>query len=1005
MRKTILGFNLLFCFSLFSQTNAKLEAYAQETAYNNQKQLNFIKLKESHQINESEVAEFINLMVLNNGSNKVAVLKSDKDALGFTHIKYSILYKGTLIFNKLIIAHIQNGKLISLNGDLQEIKTPSNSFSMSEKNALNSALTKINAKVYKWQIKAEEEHMRETLKQPDFTYYPKGIKVVYEKDNKFHYAWEFKIYAQEPLSHANVFVDATTGKILGEQNLICNADVTSTVLTKYSGTQTVTTDQNGPTFRLREVARGLGIQTFNMGNTMTYSSTDFTNATTSWTTIIPDQPARDAHWGAENTYDYYMNIHNRNSIDGAGYQLLSYVHYSTNYNNAFWDGIRMTYGDGDGAVFTVLTSQDVCGHEITHGLVENTAALNGGEADALNEGYADIFGTSIERYRKPGTWDWKMGAEITPSGNGIRNLLNPNLLNDPDTYLGTYWDPGGEPHNNSTPISHCFYLMVAGGTGTNDINNAYTVTPLGNVDAEKIAFRALTVYFTPGTDYANARVCNIQAAKDLFGSCSNQVIQTTNAFYAIGVGAAYAPGAINPNFTANTNTICILPAPVNFNNLTQNGLSYTWYFGDGATSTSTNPVHSYTANGTYNVKLKALGCLTGSDSLTLNSYILINAPASATTTGAGICVGGTVNLTANGTGTLDWYASPGSTVVLNTGTNYATPNLTNTTTYYVVNSTANVPVTGGIPSSTAVGTSGGYLNNNAQYLIFDVIQSGTLQTVIAYAQAAGVRTIELRNSANVVLYSSGINMALGINTLTLNYPLTPGTNYQLGTNGGSLSNMFRTNTGVAFPYAMGGIVNITGSSAGSAFYYWYYNWKVQKANCVSAAVPVTASVNPLPNLVISVPSTTVCLDGGVINLTGSPAGGVFSGPGITGATFDPSVGVGSYNVVYNYTDGNSCSNSTTLTLNVNVCSGIASINAANQYISIFPNPATDVVMIKSAADMKLKITDAVGKLILDKSLISNEEKINTSIIAKGLYFISLQNAAGKLIKTGKLIIE
>jgi Zn-dependent metalloprotease len=1000
--KKLLSLVFIAPFVLQAQLNQKLAPYAEESVVDAKGQLSFIKFKTDHLVNEADVPQFINSMIFGNGLCKVQQNKVDRDNFGFSHTRYTVAYKGVTVFNKMIIAHCQDGKMTTLNGDLNEIKAPSNNFSLSEKSALNAALKKVNAKVYKWQVKAEEEHMRQALNQPDFTYYPKGEKVVFEKDGKFYYAYRFNIYAQEPLYRANVFVDASSGKVLAEQNLICNVDVPATVLTKYSSTQTVTCDNNGGTYRFRETARGLGIETYNMNNTNVYSATDFTNATTTWTVVNSDQPARDAHWGAEKTYDYYWYNHNINSIDNAGYKLLSYVHYNTNYNNAFWDGTRMTYGDGNGTQYTVFTALDVCGHEITHGLVSNTGALNGGgtgEPDALNEGFADIFGTSIERYSKPGTWDWIMGKDITVNNLGIRNLSNPNSMSDPDTYGGTYWDPAGEPHNNSTPSTYWFYLLVTGGSGTNDLNNAYTVNGIGNTAAENIAFRALTVYFVPSTNYANCRVACIQAAKDLYGACSNEVIQTTNAWYAVGVGAQYAPGVIGPNFTASPVSICSLPASVNFNNTTQAGLNYTWYFGDGATSTSTNPAHSYTANGTYNVKLVATGCQAGTDSIIKNSYVVINAPAGPTVTGGFVCTSGTVNLSAQGNGVLNWYASPGSSVIINTGTAYTTPNINTTTTYYVVNSVTNAPASGGIPSNV----NGSYLTNPAQWLVFDVLQPGTLQSVVVYAQAAGTRTFELRNSNNVVLNTTAINLTAGANTLTLNYNLIPGTGYQLGLNQNSTANLYRSNSGVAYPYGVGTVVNITGSSAGSAYYYWFYNWTVKKADCTSAPVAVTASVGGL-NVTASAPSTLVCEETGTMMLSGSPAGGTFSGPGVTGNVFNPSVGPGTYTVNYNYVNGG-CNGSANVVLQVAVCTGIKSQSALAEGIQVFPNPANENVTVKNALNSRLRLFESTGKLVLDKSIDKSEEKINVSSFAKGIYFVTLSFESGKQVKSLRLVIE
>ena len=148
------------------------------------------------------------------------------------------------------------------------------------------------------------------------------------------------------------------------------------------------------------------------------------------------------------TYDFYFSNFNRNSIDDQGFTLRSYVHYNENYNNAFWDGSRMTYGDGNGSS-EPLTAIDIIAHEITHGLTSFTADLiYANESGALNESFSDIFGTSIEWYAKPGDGDWRLGEDI---GRVIRRLDNPKALGNPDTYEGVNWDSiTYEVHHNST---------------------------------------------------------------------------------------------------------------------------------------------------------------------------------------------------------------------------------------------------------------------------------------------------------------------------------------------------------------------------------------------------------------------------------------------------------------------------------------------------------------------------------------------------------------------------
>ncbi|MBL7911096.1 MAG: M4 family metallopeptidase [Bacteroidia bacterium] len=1151
--KGAIALALIACSSLIAQNNNKLKEIANEYTYNSNNQVNFIKLKEDYVINESAVEGFLNSVVLNNSDVKAIKIKSEPDHLGYLHTKYQLRYKNALVNNAIIIVHSRNGQVTSINGDLSVIQKPANTVNINEKSALQFALKKVNAKKYKWENKAEEAHTKQALNQPNFTYYPKGELVLYThysvaKQPSVFYAYKFNIYAEDPLYKANVIVDANSGAILEEENLICHADVPATAVTKYSGVQTMTVDNNATgSYRLRETGRGLGVETYNMQNTATYSATDFTNATTNWSVVNVDQAARDAHWGAEMTYDYYMTAHNRNSIDGAGYKLLSYVHYNTNYNNAFWDGLRMTYGDGNGTTFTILTALDVCGHEVTHGLTSNTSNLTySNESGALNESFSDIFGTMIENYGRPTQWDWKIGQDMTPSGQGIRNMQNPNLFSDPDTYLGTYWYTGtadnGGVHTNSGVSNYWFYLLSQGGTGTNDINNAYNVTGITKASAAQIAFRALTVYFTPSTNYLAARGYCIQAAKDIFGNCSNEVVQTTNAWYAVGVGPAYS-NVVASNFIANSTSFCSLPASVIFNNTTVNGNTYTWNFGDGsAASTTTNPAHTYTAAGTYTVKLKANGCLSAVDSITKPAYIVISIPNNPVTTGAARCGSGTLSLSASGTSQLYWYASPTATgTPLTIGSNYVTPSLSSNTTYYVVNTSTNAPVFGAA-TNTSIGTGGNY-NTAGQYQIFDVIQASSLKTVVMYASTAGNRTIELRNSANVLITSTVANLAIGANTVNVNFALTPGTGFRLGI-GGAAINLYRNSAGGAYPYNIGGLVSMTGSSAGGGFYYFFYNWQVQKDNCTSSAIAVTATVNtppvltvnspticsgqsislnasaatnytwstgsnaqsinvtpavttvynvtasngpacnatasatvnvdptptvsatsatvcngqsanltasgatsyswssgqttsnisvnpssnttytvygttgncsdnsvtnvivnPLPVVAVTAAQTMVCTSDAPVTLVGTPSGGTYSGIGVTGNSFNPGTGAGSYYSVYAYTDNNGCSATDSVNVIVSICTDIKTVVNSTSF-SLYPNPASDYFIVNSTnnAGLTLIVTDAAGRLIMKKELKSASEKINISQFAKGIYFIEVKEGSKAVYRT-KIVKE
>jgi Zn-dependent metalloprotease len=625
MRSKITFFSALACLALNApemvaqQSNVRL-AKANVVAYSKITNLpNFINL-EGQQLKEEN---FVNWAVYSLNVPSTSTFKPysvEKDGLGYTHTRHKQYINNIPIEGSMLISHSLGAEVKTVNGDYYQNFSANTSASLSEANALQFALQKVNAKKYMWENTMFTDQKRSAANDNNFSFYPKGELVMVHKKNtdyaadNMRVAFKFNIYAEKPLYRANVFVDANTGEILDEQNEICTIDVLGSAVTMYSGTVPMTSDSTGVAqYRLQETGRGNGIKTYNLQNTTTYTNTDFTNNSSTWNLAGADQAAGDAHWGAEMTYDYYKAVHGRNSIDGAGFALVSYVHYSTGYDNAFWDGQEMTYGDGDGSQFTIMTGLDVCGHEITHGLTNFTAHLGGGEAGALNEGFSDIFGTTIEAFARPTQHDWIMGAEIMPSHAGIRDMSNPKSLGQPDCYLGTNWDVGLEPHQDNGPVIYWYYLLCQGGAGTNDLGNVWNVNAITMTKAQMIAFRGLTVYFTPSTAYADARMYTVQAAKDLYGPCSTELQETTNAWYAVGVGAQYSPSNVVAGF-ANSGITCAMPINVTFSNSSANGATYSWTFGDGASSTSPSPTHSYTANGVDTVKLVATSCTGSKDS-------------------------------------------------------------------------------------------------------------------------------------------------------------------------------------------------------------------------------------------------------------------------------------------------------------------------------------------------------------------------------------------------------
>jgi Zn-dependent metalloprotease len=588
---------------------------------------------------EGQLFDYIKQYLKSPNELTFKLVRSEKDQLGYVHQLYQQQYNGTPIEFGEIRVHLKGNKVHSINGNFSYDVPAFRESSISEGQALSAAKDFVGANVYKWEI-AEEEQMLKVLFGAKSTYMPKGelcyiSSSTVVKPQELRLAYKFNIYAHEPMSRQEVYVDASTAEVIFWNDLIHTNNVPGSAVTAYSGTRTITTDSVSPTlYHLTQTASGNGISTWDLNQGTTFgNAVDFVDSDNTWnnSNLQLDQYATDAHWGAEQTYDYFFTKFNRNSINNNGFALNSFVHYSSNYVNAFWNGQFMTYGDGGNGV-TPLTALDIAAHEITHGLTNFSANLiYQSESGALNESFSDIFGAAIEFYARPNNANWTLGEDI---GLTLRSLSNPNSRNDPDTRRGTFWrqvigcTPSGQNdncgvHTNSGVQNFWFYLLTTGGSGTNDLNNSYAVSGIGIDKAAAIAFRNLTVYLGRTSDYDDARFYSIKSAIDLYGTCSAEVQAVTNAWYAVGVGRAYVPGVVSDFEVSDTST-CQPPFQVSFTNYSSNGIDFFWDFGDGQSSTQREPVHTYNTYGNFDVKLVVDGDSCGIDSLIKQSLISVD---------------------------------------------------------------------------------------------------------------------------------------------------------------------------------------------------------------------------------------------------------------------------------------------------------------------------------------------------------------------------------------------
>jgi len=483
--------------------------------------------------------------------------KTISNLADFHHFKYQQYHKGIRVEHATYTMHTRQERLYAMSGKFVQInETFDIQPEISEKNALQFALNQINATRYQWQSIPNESHLKIRTNDAAATYYPKGELVIIEnpqRENRATYrqptlAYKFDIYATQPLSRAHVYVDTRTGEII-HQNPIIKHAVEGICKTKYSGFKGLMVEQIAiDTFRLRDDSRGNGIITLSLNNgTMPEDATDFIdndNVWIEWDNDAQDDAALDAHYGAQASYDFFLQTFNRNSFDNAGATMYNYVHFGTNQTMAIWTGESVFYGDGDGD-FTAFTVLDIVAHEFAHGLCEHTANLEYSyEPGALNEGFSDIWAACVEYFAEPEKSTWLIGEDLSETGDILRDMSNPNFKNHPDTYGGNYWqttpDNQGGVHTNSGVINHWFYLLAEGGEGTNDHGDTYQVAPVGIDTAAQIAYCTETVYLSALSNFSSARVMSIQAAEDLFGACSQAAISTADAWYAVGVGGGSA---------------------------------------------------------------------------------------------------------------------------------------------------------------------------------------------------------------------------------------------------------------------------------------------------------------------------------------------------------------------------------------------------------------------------------------------------------------------------------
>ena len=408
--------------------------------------------------------------------------------------------------------------------------------------------------------------------------------------------------------------------------------------------------------------------------------------------------------------------------------------------------------------------------------------------------------------------------------------------------------------------------------------------------------------------------------------------------------------------------------------------------------------------GTYNVTYSAPGYVSQTIPVTvvdkvktIQNVTLVATNAMPTANNVSTCTNETATLTATGSGTLNWYDTATSSTILASGSPFTTPTLTSTRSYFVER-VISKPDAG----HTQTNTNGSALGGDGRYLIFDCTESVKLTQVTINPAQTGEMDVELQDASGNVLDSRIIRItSTGVQTIDLNFIIPVANNLRLVAKRLSSGlNLWRNNTGVSYPYTSGGI-SIKDSSAGTGFYYYFYNWKIASLKSARKEVVVTVNPKPVANFTFVVNPAN---NGQVTFTNTSTDATTYSwnfGDGVgTSIGTNPSYtygASGTYTVQLTSTNPNCGNNIITKQVTVSVDTlGETEIGFDN--LSIYPNPFHDHVTVKlptqySSNSINIELYDISGRLVL-KSVNQNPENgsvtlhhINT--LSNGAYFMKV----------------
>lgn len=471
------------------------------------------------------------LMGLRSPGDEFRVRRVVEDALGETHVRLQQVYNDLEIWGRDIVVHMDVwGTIRGFNG--RYVVTPTELTDLAERISPDEAVRRIR-------IDSGKEDM--TIDACDKKIYilESGTPVL---------VWH--VIVRFDLWRWYYFIDAKTGDVVHKIDYtMTDGPTTGTAVDLAGGTQTVQLYKKGAQYYLVDCSKPMfndaqsDVPDIVAGGIMVV---DVKNQELAQNAMLYYMVSADPNtWPANavsmetsvsRVYDYYRDKHNRNSIDDKGMTVYSIINLNQDYNNAFWNGYFLCFGNGDGVEHSdICGAFDVIGHEYTHGVTQHTSNLvYENQSGALNEAMSDIFGALCEWHYQGANGDWLIAEDTytpaiggdamrdmaDPSGPRVQNKL-PATMSEFRTLPNTQAGDWGGVHVNCSIVSRAAVLIA---------QNCDADPAAGRGKMGRIFYRAQTVYLTQSSQFIDARVACVQAAQDIFGAGSAEEQAVRNAF-------------------------------------------------------------------------------------------------------------------------------------------------------------------------------------------------------------------------------------------------------------------------------------------------------------------------------------------------------------------------------------------------------------------------------------------------------------------------------------------